>query len=123
MLIGDRWVEAVIGHIAGGDVVEDPPLPKKVIEERCTENTARVLERRGASSTTCSSEPRKSRRGPAVAELARSAASASKPRGNEDALAKLREFMANLKKPRRVEEPEIPPAAPPGRPRSTPRSQ
>ena len=35
MLIGDRWVEAVIGHIAGGDVVEDPPLlEKEVIEER-----------------------------------------------------------------------------------------
>ena len=33
--IGDRWVEAVIGHIAGGDVVEDPPLlEKEVIEER-----------------------------------------------------------------------------------------
>ena len=35
MLMGDRWVEAVIGHIAGGDVVEDPPLlEKEVIEER-----------------------------------------------------------------------------------------
>ena len=35
----------------------------------------------------------------------------SKLRGNEDALAKLRAFMEDLKKPRRMEEPEIPPAA------------
>ena len=118
MLIGDRWVEAVIGHIAGGDVVEDPPLlEKEVIEERVVTPPPKIrpvsLEkaRRQLDDLLlrAKEEPGED---PRVAELLKERdVLRSKLRGNEDALAKLRAFMEDLKKPRRMEEPEIPPAA------------
>ena len=118
MLLGDRWVEAVIGHIAGGDVVEDPPLlEKEVIEERVVTPPPKIrpvsLEkaRRQLDDLLlrAKEEPGED---PRVAELLQERdVLRSKLRGNEDALAKLRAFMEDLKKPRRMEEPEIPPAA------------
>ena len=118
MLIGDRWVEAVIGHVAGGDVVEDPPLlEKKVIEERVVTPPPKIrpvsLEkaRRQLDDLLlrAKEEPGED---PRVAELLKERdVLRSKLRGNEDALEKLRAFMEKLKKPRRVKEPPIPPAA------------
>ena len=118
MLMGDRWVEAVIGHIAGGDVVEDPPLlEKEVIEERVVTPPPKIrpvsLEkaRRQLDDLLlrAKEEPGED---PRVAELLKERdVLRSKLRGNEDALEKLRAFMEKLKKPRRVKEPPIPPAA------------
>ena len=118
MLLGDRWVEAVIGHIAGGDVVEDPPLlEKEVIEERVVTPPPKIrpvsldAARRQLDELLlrAKEEPGED---PRVAELLKERdVLRSKLRGNEDALETLRAFMANLKKPRRMEEPEIPPAA------------
>ena len=118
MLIGDRWVEAVIGRIAGGDVVEDPPLlEKEVIEERVVTPPPKIrpvsldAARRQLDELLlrAKEEPGED---PRVAELLQERdVLRSKLRGNEDALEKLRAFMEDLKKPRRVEEPEIPPAA------------
>jgi hypothetical protein len=119
MLIGDRWVEAVIGHIAGGDVVEDPPLlEKEVIEERVVTPPPKIrpvsldAARRQLDELLLRAKEGEAEEDPRVAELLKERdVLRSKLRGNEDALAKLRAFMENLKKPRRMEEPEIPPAA------------
>jgi hypothetical protein len=118
MMLGDRWVEAVIGHIAGGDVVEDPPLlEKEVIEERVVTPPPKIrpvsLEkaRRQLDELLlrAKEEPGED---PRVAELLQERDELRKKlRGNEDALAKLRAFMEDLKKPRSVEAPPIPPAA------------
>ena len=119
MLIGDRWVEAVIGHIAGGDVVEDPPLlEKEVIEERVVTPPPKIrpvsldAARRQLDELLLRAKEGEAEEDPRVAELLKERdVLRSKLRGNEDALEKLRAFMEDLKKPRRVEEPEIPPAA------------
>ena len=119
MLIGDRWVEAAIGHIAGGDVVEDPPLlEKEVIEERVVTPPPKIrpvsldAARRQLDDLLLRAKEGEVAEDPRVAELLKERdVLRSKLRGNEDALAKLRAFMEDLKKPRRMEEPETPPAA------------
>ena len=119
MLIGDRWVEAAIGHIAGGDVVEDPPLlEKEVIEERVVTPPPKIrpvsldAARRQLDELLRAKQEGEAEEDPRVAELLKERdVLRSKLRGNEDALEKLRAFMEDLKKPRRMEEPEIPPAA------------
>ena len=119
MLMGDRWVEAVIGHIAGGDVVEDPPLlEREVIEERVVTPPPKIrpvsldAARRQLDELLLRAKAGEAE-DPRVAELLkeRDVLLRSKLRGNEDALEKLRAFMGKLKQPRNVEEPEIPPAA------------
>ncbi len=119
MLIGDRWVEAVIGHISGDALPEDPPLlPKEVIEERVVTPPPKLrpvsldAARRQLDELLLRAKAGEAE-DPRVAELLkeRDVLLRSKLRGNEDALEKLRAFMGKLKQPRNVEEPEIPPAA------------
>ena len=114
MLIGDRWVEAVIGHIAGGDVVEDPPLlEKEVIEERSDTSKIRPVSLEGAAARRprlrAKEEPGEDPRGGA-ARARRVAVETARQR---DALAKLRvhggpeEAAARRSRPRRRLEGEV----------------